>query len=359
MKLLHAADLHLDAPFAALTAEQAARRRAEGRDLLRRLCQVAKEEQVDLVLLSGDLFDGERVYRETLHALRESLASLTMPVFLAPGNHDPYNHHSPYAALDWPANVHLFHTEEVTSVEVPGLSCTVHGTAFLHATEHEDRWVGFRAPTDGRIHIGVAHGEVTSAGSAYHPISLDTIAASGLDYLALGHVHTCSGIQHAGATAWAYPGCPEGHGFDETGDKGCLLVEVETGRAEARFIPLGRRRYLVLEADVTGRSALDAAREALSAATAEDCVKLRLVGQSDLPCPLERLERELGGLVYALRLTDSTRPRTGLWDRAGEDTLTGAFLRQLRERAAAGEETALLAVRFGLAALEGGEDPRP
>ena len=64
----------------------------------------------------------------------------------------------------------------------------------------------------------------------------------------------CSGLQREGETWWAYPGCPEGRGFDETGDKGCLWIELDAGGgAEAQFLPLAARRYQVLEADVTGR----------------------------------------------------------------------------------------------------------
>lgn len=134
---------------------------------------------------------------------------------------------------------------------------------------------------------------------------------------------------------------------------------MEPSRVEAQFLPLGRRRYLEVEADVTGRSALEAAQEALSVVSPEDCVKLRLVGQSDRPLSMERLEERLRNQVFTLRLNDATRQGTGLWDRAGEETLTGAFLRTLRERAESGDETAQLAVRFGLAALERGEDPHP
>ena len=105
IKLIHGADLHLDSPFSGLTPEQAAARRQEQRELLDRLARLAREREADLLLLSGDLLDSRRTYRETAQALARSLGSLPCPVFLAPGNHDFYGPQSLYAALDWPENV--------------------------------------------------------------------------------------------------------------------------------------------------------------------------------------------------------------------------------------------------------------
>ena len=89
------------------------------------------------------------------------------------------------------------------------------------------------------------HGD-TAPQSEYGPLSPAEIETSGLDYLALGHVHQYSGLRRAGETFWAYPGCPEGRGFDELGEKGVLWLEVEKGRTEAEFVPLCRRRYQIL-----------------------------------------------------------------------------------------------------------------
>ena len=360
MKLLHAADFHLDAPFAALSPEKAALRRAEGRELLGRLAALAREERVDLVLLSGDLFDSQSVYPETLTSLRQALAAIPAPVLIAPGNHDFCSPHSPYAALSWPGNVTIFRQEAFTRLDLPALGCAVHGFAFCHNRVDVGHLGPVRTETDPVLHLGIAHAEVTQGSSVYHPVSPEEIARSGLDYLALGHVHAPSGLQRSGDTYWAYPGCPEGHGFDELGDRGCLIVDIAgKGQVSARFCPLAKRRYLEIEADVTASDPLTVALTALESQSPEDCVKLLLTGECDAPPALDSLARRLEGRVFALRLRDRTRPRAGLWDRAGEDTLTGAFLRGMKDRLADRDETAELAVRFGLAALERGEDCRP
>ena len=352
MKLLHA--------YAALSPEKAALRRKEGRDLLGRLARLAKEERVDLVLLAGDLFDGKEVYRETVAALKEALASIPAPVLIAPGNHDPYTPRSPYAAVDWPENVTVFSEENIVGKEFPRLNCVVHGTAFAGESLTADLWSGFRIPEDGRIHIGLTHGDLGQSRSAYHPIGIKSVENSGLSYLALGHIHAPSGLQRAGKTVWAYPGSPEGHGFDELGERGCLLVDIENGEVTAEFRPLAVRRYLEKEVPLAdGISVLEAAEKVLETCSQEDCIKLIFTGEREHPIEVKKLEEALSHRVFALRCKDRTKPKTELWDRVEEDTLTGLFLRLMREKVEAGEEGAELAVRFGLAALERGEDCRP
>ena len=108
LTFLHAADFHLDAPFAALPPERAAQRRGEQRELLDRMAQLARDRQVDLVLLAGDLMDSEQTYAETAQALSRALAAIPAPVFIAPGNHDFWSEHSLYATMSWPENVHIF-----------------------------------------------------------------------------------------------------------------------------------------------------------------------------------------------------------------------------------------------------------
>ncbi|MCI8870176.1 MAG: DNA repair exonuclease [Lawsonibacter sp.] len=358
LKIIHGADFHLDSPFAGLSPERAAQRRGEQRDLLMRLAALAQMRQADLVLLSGDLLDSERVYRETAKALSRALEEAGCPVVIAPGNHDFYSPRSVYATLDWPENVHIFTEERMQAVELPG--CVVHGAAFLSPRSERSPLAGFCAPRDGRIHIGVLHGELEGGGS-YAPLTREDIARSGLSYLALGHVHQYGGLGREGDTFWAYPGCPEGRGFDEPGEKGVLYLELGEKTCTAEFAPLCARRYEIAEADLTGREdPVQAVLGALAGVTEEDICRVVLTGETEPP-DLAALERALAPRFYGLSLRDRTRPPRRLWERMEEDTLTGLFLREMdrlrRERPE--DESLMLAVRFGLAALEGGEDAAP
>ena len=358
LKLIHGADFHLDAPFAALPPDKARQRREEQRELLGRLVDLAEGEGAHLVLLSGDLLDGGETYQETVEALSRALGQIRVPVFIAPGNHDWYGPRSPYAGTVWPDNVHIFTSPAVEGVELPGLNCVVHGAAFTAPQADRSPLAGFAAPRDGKVHLMALHGEVGGQGR-YGPIDPADIAASGLAYLALGHVHACSGLQRAGETWWAYPGCPEGRGFDETGDKGVLSVTVEDGGdVSAKFVPLARRRYQIVEADVTGAESAQAALQAvLPAAPTEDCCRIVFTGQREFDAPnLSALLPLAEPLYFSVSLRDGTVEKRDLWARAGEDSLTGLTLRALGELE--GEDRDL-AARFALAALEHGEDPCP
>ena len=357
IKIIHGADFHLDSPFSGLTPDRAIQRRGEQRALLDRLAGLAREKGADLVLLAGDLLDSERVYRETAQALRAALGAIPCPVFISPGNHDFYSPRSVWATLDWPENVHIFTSSALERVETP--EYTLWGRAFTDAHQDASPLEGLEVPGDGKLHLACLHGEVDPMGH-YGPISRGDIAASGLDYLALGHIHQAAGPQKEGGTFWAYPGCPEGRGFDELGDKGVLYVEAEPGHVTVQPVPLCRRRYHVIPVELGGaEESLEAARSALPSSAGEDVV--RLVFQGEAPAPdLARLERELSHLCYGLSLVDQTRLPRELWTRRGEDSLTGLFLQAMWERCQAEPDSQLcqLAARYGLAALENGEEVR-
>lgn len=356
--ILHAADLHLDSPFRSLPAPEAARRRAQQRELLEALRDLVLERRADLVLLPGDLLDGRETYPETVSLLARTLTEMAVPVVIAPGNHDFWSEKSPYATQPWPENVHIFSSEALSSFSFPDIGVTVYGAAFTGPSRETDPLEGFTLPEDGGLSLMALHGEVDGRGG-YGPISTQSIAKSGLTYLALGHIHQCSGLQRAGETFWAYPGCPQGRGFDETGDKGVLLVEASSSGVSAQFCPLPGPRYRVLSAPVTGRPPAQALLDALGEDCREDYCRVTFTGEAqglDLPAL-----RALGEpLCRSLELRDETVISRDLWLRAGEETLTGLFLRELRARLDAAQDDGQrrlleLAARYGLAALEGRE----
>ena len=355
VKILHAADFHLDSAFGSLSEERARQRRQECRQLVGRLVDYANDHGADLMLLPGDLFDGERVYAQTAEELAAALGRFHGGVIIAPGNHDPYTHRSPYAKVLWPENVHIFTQNTMERLDFPQYGCTVYGAAFSAAESAEPE--EFTAEGDG-VKILVLHGEVGSAGSRYRSLTTSWLERTGVDYAALGHVHEHRGVQHAGAVAYAYPGCPEGRGFDELGDKGFLFGTVDTGRADLQFVPFARRRYELLTLDVTDADAAQLAADALRGRE-EDIVRLVLTGQVDAAPDTNLLTQQLAAFCWQLEVRDETRTRQDLWRGCGEDSLRGLFLANLREeydRAdAAGRAAIEQAVRFGLAAMENRE----
>lgn len=355
VKILHAADFHLDSPFGALGEERSRQRRQECRALAGRLVDYANDHGADLLLLSGDLFDGERVYAQTAEELAAALGRFHGAVIIAPGNHDPYHHRSPYARTLWPENVHIFDKSTIEALEFPQYGCTVYGAAFTAAESGAPQ--PFVARGEG-VNLLVLHGDVGAADSRYRSLTPAWLAQSGVDYAALGHVHEFRGVQYAGATAYAYPGCPEGRGFDELGEKGFLFGTVDRGSVELRFVPFARRRYAVAEVDVTDGDAAHLALEALRGRE-EDVVRLLLTGEVEVQPDVARLTEQLSDFCWQLEVRDKTRIRQDLWQGCGEDSLRGLFLQNLREEYERADEQGRAAieqaVRYGLAAMENRE----
>ena len=109
-KILHFADLRLDASFAGqgFPAEYGRERRLDLRAVLTRILARARELKVNVVTIGGDLFVQEYLLPETADFIQQQLALLDpIRVIIAPGRNDPYTNESPYARLNWPENVHL------------------------------------------------------------------------------------------------------------------------------------------------------------------------------------------------------------------------------------------------------------
>ncbi len=352
VKILHAADLHLDSPFGALGAEKARLRRQESRELPERLVEYANDHGAELLLLSGDLFDGQELYSQTAETLARGLEQFHGQVVIAPGNHDPYHSRSPYCAALWPENVHIFQKNQLEKLELPQYGCTVWGAAFTDATCSELPMEPNFAAGD-TVQILVLHGDMDAPCSLYRPIRTSVLAQSGLDYAALGHIHQYSGVQYAGKTAYAYPGCPEGRGFDELGDKGFLFGAVDKGAVQLQFVPFARRRYRKITVDITGRDPLTAAKEALQGCAQDICrIYLTGIGVVDEAA----IKRELEPFAWQLEVRSQLREEEELWLHCGEDSLRGLFLADLRaqyEQADEREKAAIeQAARFGLAAMD-------
>lgn len=331
IEILHAADFHLDSAFSSLPPALAGERRREQRRALEQLAQLC--EGCDLVLLPGDLFDSARIYRDTLDALKRFFASVSAQIFIAPGNHDYLTEGSPYLTEDWGANVHIFKENEISCVHLDG--CDVYGAAFT-APESAPLLQNFRVENPEKKNLMLLHGEL-QANSVYDPISPEDIAASGLDYLALGHVHLC-GQRQCGKTLCAWPGCLMGRGFDECGEKGALRVSLGESGCQTRFVPLAVRKYEILQVPA-GDDALASALAALPEQTQRDCYRILLTGEAE-NVDAAAVEEALRSRFYTLSVRDRTVPKQALWEAAGEDTLRGHFLSDLRAQYEASAEEA-------------------
>ena len=318
MKLLHSADWHLDSPIQGRTGSQTRQLKDALLSVPQKIATLAKAEGCDLMLLSGDLFDAAHS-TTTLAYVQKVLGEVGMPVFISPGNHDPFGPGSPWTQPGWPENVHIF-TGTMESVPLPHLDCRVYGAGF-QTSESPALLQDFRAECRERYAIGALHGDPTQLNSPHNPITRLQVQESGLDYLALGHIHKADSF-HTGDTLCAWPGCPMGRGFDELGEKGVFIVTLD-GSCEARFVPLDVPKFHWL------RCAPDALSQVLPAAGNSDFYRIDLVGESE-PVDTDALAAALPGFPN-LQLRDQTVPPLDLWANAGDDTLEGVFFQLLKE----------------------------
>ncbi len=356
IKILHSADWHLDAPMLGHSEEETQRLRRELRHIPEKIATLCKAENCDLLILAGDLFDGPYT-KESLTAVRTALSRLDIPVIITPGNHDFVTDDSPYVAAEWPSNVHIFKKPEIESLYLPELDCMIYGAGYTQM-DCPGLLKGFCAQGDARWHIGVLHGDATTAASPYCPITRLQVQDSALHYLALGHIHKAGSLR-AGETLCAWPGCPMGRGFDETGDKGIIIAELDED-VQARFRSLDTPRFYDEELDA-GDDPVESLKALLPGIGSSDFYRITLTGYS-APVHLEDLKAHFPHIPN-LTLRDETQPEGDLWSGLEKDTLEGTYFSILHENSLSDSETlsrrAKLAARISRQILDGQEVKLP
>ena len=349
IKILHSGDWHLDTPFQGRTEAQASMLRRELLAIPGKLASLCDLENCDLVLLSGDLFDGAYT-QATYRVVYEALERMAVPVFISPGNHDYISPDSPYEKELWPENVHIFKKQQVQWVDVPRLCLRVYGAGF-QSMDCPGLLDGLGA--EG-LAVGVFHGDPTQVNSPYNPVTKAQVAISGLAYLALGHVHKGEAFR-AGDTLCAWPGCPMGRGWDEQGDKGALIVTIED-TALMRFVSLNTPQFYDFSVDIAA-----GVGSVLPAVANEDYYRITLTGEGEKP-DLAAIRAEFGAFPN-LELRDETVSPLDIWAGAGEDSFEGVYFGMLKaaleQASEEDKEKILLAAKLSRQLLEGQEVALP
>jgi len=273
-RFVHAADLHLDSPFAGLRNY----REKLAQDLtaatftaFQRIVDLCLEEAAEFLLLAGDLFDGPgRSLRAQLRLGRElaRLAAAGIETFIVHGNHDHLGGKG--VTLAWPPGVHVFPAGQVEMMEVRRRGATlarIYGLSHAGPEEPENLARRFPAAAPGPFAIGLLHAnlEGNREHENYAPCSLADLTAPGYDYWALGHIHR-PGVRREAQPAVVYAGNPQGRHVREAGARGCYLVEVDGHLARARFQPTGGITWEEASLDVSSLENIDQMLAALESA---------------------------------------------------------------------------------------------
>jgi DNA repair exonuclease SbcCD nuclease subunit len=331
MKLLHFADLHLDAPFAWLEPEAARRRRQHRRDTLTRILALAEAEAVDAVLCAGDLFEHDRVQPDTVAFLQASFARSTRPIYLAPGNHDWYGPQSPYHTTEWSPNVHVFREAVLRPMPLAD-EMTLWGAAHCAPANTDGFFASARATGPG-MHLALAHASerswLTAQGQGkepHAPFDAAEIEAAGFSHAFLGHYHVPKD-----ADRHTYPGNPDPLEFGETGERGAVLATVEadgTVRRERRIVAASVVHDVEVALD--GCEHADDVRDRVTAVVGSlrGSVRATLTGSV---APTVRVDgadlAALGGHLDGLVIRNRTSVGYDLEAIAEEATVRGQFLR--------------------------------
>lgn len=254
-KFVHAADLHLDSPFRGLDTKSPLR------DLLRestvrafrQVIALCLRESVDFLLLAGDLFDARDRSIRARMVLHQGLAELDragIQTFIVHGNHDPWS-----LGIDrgLSPRVKVFgpEWEEVRVERGPHLLCRVQGISYPEERVTENLSARFRREGP-EFTIGLLHANLSgaSAHANYAPCTPSDLAAVGLDYWALGHVHSRAELTLAGGQRAVYPGNTQGRHIHEAGERGCFLVEVREQCPALAFVPTDSVRWHLMEVGI-------------------------------------------------------------------------------------------------------------
>jgi len=355
LRLLHTADVHLGARHADL-GDAAAAQRERQFAAFRATVDLALAEKVDLFLVAGDLFDSNTQPRRSVDRVAAELARLAQArirTVIIPGTHDVYDRSSVYRAFDLAALAGTRPAEELVTVLTPdrtwihfaAIDAVVHGPVF--ATKRAPRsplkdLAAVETPP-ATWKIGLLHAAISITGRTDNDevvITTDEIAASGLDYLALGHWHSVQTAK-AGAVTYAYSGAPEPVAVDQDRAGKVLLATLDQR---------GGRKYVTVEERTVGRTVFE--RREIDAAVIESqpalvarlrasadldlVLDVRLIGvrPDDLDVDPAEVEDALRGAFLRIRVRDLSRPALSQGALPPAETISGAFIRNVEGRIA-------------------------
>jgi DNA repair exonuclease SbcCD nuclease subunit len=357
LRLLHTADVHLGARHADL-GEAATAQRERQFAAFKAAVDLAIEEKVDVFLVAGDLFDSNTQPKRSVDRVAAELARLAkakIRTVLVPGTHDCYDRASIYRAYDLKAlagstqddDLVTVVTPDTPAVALPTCDVVVHAVVFpTKRAPHSpirDVHVTPGAEPIATWHVGAVHGALAIPDRTDRDevvVTKEEIAATGLDYLALGHWHS-SQKGRAGATTYAYSGAPEPVAVDQDGAGNVLLVTLEEAagkksvKVEERRV--GRTRFERLDIDA-GRLKGQPDLIARLAAKADPDVVLeaRLTGvkPDELDLDTVEVEDQLKGSFMRIRIRDASMPALSEGALPSVDTIAGAFIRNVEGRIA-------------------------
>ena len=363
MKLIHCADLHIDSPMAALPKEVAAKRREELLLGFKKMVDYASANNIKNILISGDLFDRKRPSASAVNSVTSVIeANPDICFFYLKGNHDCDELYEDKALI--PDNLKLFDdnwTHYIIGEGDAGEGCSVNVYGIEPGVDNKDRINSAPVLDMNDFNIVMMHGDVSDSSD----ISLRNLRGCGIDYLALGHIHSYRYEELDKRGYFCYPGCLESRGFDECGEHGFVVIDINrydhTQNVQLRNVSV--RNVAKLEVDISdcinSVDILEAAKRTADRGnhSADDMLLIELVGSTDISCDknLHMIEQYFDNNYYLARVHDKSEYRVDYKDYALDESLKGEFVRMVSQDNSICDEDKAAIIRLGIRALKGEE----
>lgn len=377
MKIIHCADVHLDSAFTAhFDRDRARQRKKEVFSTFRRMMIYAEQNDICAVIIAGDLFDADTVSSGTIDAVFDEIGRHKgVDVYYLRGNHDPGT--SIWGAIRTPDNLHMFDdnwsyyllnndTDDVrtekSNIVLAGVVMNAENCNSLYS-ELDLR--------ESDFNIVTLHGQEREYGEAHSPedICMERLRDQYIDYLALGHIHKSkkARLDHRGI--YCYPGCLEGRGFDECGQHGFVVLDIDedTRRCSAEFVPFAYRVLYDLDiniSEIESGEELDSVIEdqiytyiySEKDRVGKDIARITLRGEigADNEVSTDYIQKEFKDMFYYLEIRNMTDTCVDINQYMRDATLKGEFVRMVMQQDIP-EEDKIFIIRAGLKALAGEE----
>lgn len=335
MKFVHLADLHLDAKFDSLSSIDGLpqKRRLEQRKALKDVVEYIKENDIKLFLISGDLYEQNYIRKSSIEYVNKLFEEIPdTQIFIAPGNHDPYIKNSFYSTYTWSKNVHIFN-ENIEKIDFGDAHIYGFGFTDFYCKQSEIEEIQVEEPDD--INILITHGSLDGGSDdlrEYNPLRQSKLKQLDFDYIALGHIHKPYYNEEKNQKIF-YPGSTISLGFDELGEHGILVGDIEKDELKVKFMTIDPRQYEEKEIDITEMTSNEEVLEKLQnlVLNNENLYKIILVGKRYFTLNIDEIKK-LNSRENIVKIKDKTKVGIDIERIAEENNVRGIFVRNMLER---------------------------
>lgn len=354
MRFVHIADMHFDAPFTVLSQKSnwGDLRRIEQRQVFKKVIDYIKEESIPYLFISGDLYEHEYIKKTTIEYINNLFKEIqTTKIFISPGNHDPYVKNSYYNNFDWNDNVTIF-KNKIEKYEDENIVVYGYGfNDFINSgVDIEEANVD-----SSKINVLVIHGSIDASKTLdlqYNPMKSNIVNSKNFDYVALGHIHKAN-YKEGGNLI--YPGSTVSMGFDELGEHGMLIGDIEKGILNLEFKKLDEREFVEREFDITKINSKEEIIQLINDEILDEknMYKIILTGKRSFQININDIQKSVSQ-ENIIKIKDRTKTRYNLEELSKEESLRGVFVKVMLEKLNSGNfetEEIEKAIEIGLEVL--------